>query len=82
MTYKRFRELEKERDAFIKEHKEREKARLDDLKEKVSFKIGELPDPQPVAYPTFDKYIKQYSMGEKKKSKKKSKLISDGIRGG
>lgn len=55
---------------------------MNDLKEKVSFKIGDLPDPQPAAYPTFDKYDKQYSVNEKKKSKKKSKLISHRFWGG
>jgi len=75
LTYKRFQDLEKAKEEFFKDKETREKEYMNELKDKVSFKIDELPNPQPADYPTFDKYGKMYDM-KKQKSKKKSMIIS------
>lgn len=61
---------------FFKDKQDREKEYLAELKNKVSFNIGDMSNPQPVTYPTFDKYNQLYDPKEKKKSKKQSKLKS------
>lgn len=78
MTYKKFKEHEKEIDKLYKDKDRRQNEYLAELKEKVSFKINELPDPQPADYVTFDQYDKLYDP-KAKKSKKLSKLTSDGF---
>ena len=71
--------MEKQKSTYLKEKEARHKEYLADMKDKVSFKLNELPDPQPVTYATFDKYNKVYNPKEKK-SKKLSELKSDGFR--
>lgn len=76
INYKKYQEIEKSKEKFIKEKEARAKEYLDELKGKVSFNINELPNPLPVQYSTFDKYRKSYDTKEKKTSKKKSQFIS------
>ena len=67
---------------YFKEKKYKEEEYLEELEDKVSFKIKDLPNPQPVTYNTFDKYARIYSSKDKQKSKKKSKFISSRFRSG
>ena len=72
ITYKRFKELEKAKEVYFKERKNKEEEYLEELQSKVSFNIKELPNPQPMNYPTFDKYAKLYNPKDRKRSSKKS----------
>ena len=60
VTYKKFKDHEKEVETYYKEKEGRRKEHLAELKDKVSFNINELPRPIPADYDTFDKLIKMY----------------------
>ena len=71
--------MEKDKENFYKKKDERAKDYIESLKDTVSFKINELPNPQPIDITTFDQYARQYEDVSKHKTKKKSMLISFGF---